>query len=201
MKERPSLGQLVKGVRQRFGYTLKEMAEHTGIPFSTLAKVETDRLNLNYDKIRQICDRLNIGMAELFAEETQEKPVANSRRSIGTIDGAVAVSTPMYDYFYLAPDLRQKDMIPIFSKLKARNMQEFGEFLRHPGEEFIFVVKGAIDVHTEFYDVSTLREGESVYIDSSMGHAYTIAAGFDEAHILSVCSATQEQLLNNAHRD
>jgi hypothetical protein len=50
----PTLGSLLRGLRSRKGWTLKEMSERTGIPVSTLSKVEHDRLTLTYDKLLQI---------------------------------------------------------------------------------------------------------------------------------------------------
>ena len=42
-----------------------------------------------------------------------------------------------------------------------------------------------------------LETGESVYIDSNMGHAYIAAAGCDEVLLLGVCSSSDEQLLES----
>jgi len=69
---------------------------------------------------------------------------------------------------------------------------EFGDYVRHAGEEFVYVVEGAIVAHTEFYEPVTLNVGESIYIDSSMGHAFLVAPGFDEALVLGVCSAAED---------
>ena len=62
----PTLGTLIRSLRARQGWTLKEMSEKTGIPLSTLAKVEHDRLTLGYDKLLQISQRLKIKMSDLF---------------------------------------------------------------------------------------------------------------------------------------
>jgi quercetin dioxygenase-like cupin family protein len=78
-------------------------------------------------------------------------------------------------------------MVPILSRCKARTMGEFGPLLRHEGEEFIFVVRGQVAVHTEIYGAEVLNTGEGVYLDSRMGHAY-LQAGEEEAWILSVNS-------------
>ena len=43
----PTLGQVMRGIRSRNGWTLKEMSEQSGIPVSTLSKVEHDRLTLS----------------------------------------------------------------------------------------------------------------------------------------------------------
>jgi hypothetical protein len=41
-----------------------------------------------------------------------------------------------------------------------------------------------------------LNEGESLYIDSSMGHAYLAAEGCDEAEVLGVMSSSDAELLD-----
>ena len=75
--------------------------------------------------------------------------------------------------------------------------KEFGALVRHPGEEYIYVIEGRIDIHTEFYDTVTLEAGESIYIDSNMGHAYVCAEGCKEALVLGVCSAAEEGLMES----
>ena len=95
----PTLGTVMKGIRSRNGWTLKEMSAKSGIPVSTLSKVEHDRLTLSYDKLQQLSQRLNIRMSDLFAEdEDNGAPRVTGRRSIGTIDQAVRVTTDNYDY-------------------------------------------------------------------------------------------------------
>lgn len=194
----PTLGALLKGLRARNGWTLKEMSERSGIPVSTLSKVEHDRLTLTYDKLLQLSQRLNIRMSELFAESgaAAEAPVT-ARRSIGYLEHAVRVNTSNYDYFYLCTELRRKRMIPVLTRVRAKSVEEFGELVHHSGEEYIFVVSGRIRVHTEFYDPVTLEEGESIYIDSNMGHAYVAGEGCDEAVVIGVCSSAEDGLMDS----
>lgn len=192
----PSLGTLLRGLRARRGWTLKEMSAETGIPLSTLSKVEHDRLTLTYDKLQQLARRLGLRMSELFAEDADSAPQAvTARRSIGGVDHALRVETPNYDYYYLCTELRRKRMIPVITKIRAKTSEQFGELVRHPGEEYIYVLKGNVAVNTEFYDPLTLTEGQSIYLDSSMGHAYLAAQGCDEAIVLGVMSSTDEELM------
>ena len=194
----PTIGSLLRALRARNGWTLKEMSKRCGIPLSTLSKVEHDRLSLTYDKLLLISQRLNIRMSELFAEEgSSPEPSVTARRSIGRIEDAVRVTTPNYDYFYLCPELRRKRMIPVLTRVRAKSLEEFGELVRHSGEEYIHVLEGRAEVHTEFYDPIVLEAGESVYIDSNMGHAYIAAEGCDEALLLGVCSSSDEQLMES----
>jgi transcriptional regulator with XRE-family HTH domain len=201
----PSIGSLLRSLRARNGWTLKQMSERSGIPLSTLSKVEHDRLTLTYDKLQLLSQRLNISMSELFAEPNDTpEPAVTARRSIGRMDSAVRVNTPNYDYYYLCPELRRKRMIPVLARVRAKSLKEFGELIRHPGEEYTHVLEGRVALHTEFYDPIVLEVGESVYIDSNMGHAYIAGEGCEEAVVLSVCSSAEESLeesLLNLHVD
>jgi transcriptional regulator with XRE-family HTH domain len=194
----PTIGNLLRALRARNGWTLKEMSERTGIPLSTLSKVEHDRLSLTYDKLQQISQRLNIRMSELFAEpDAGSEPPVTARRSIARLDDAIRVTTPNYDYYYLCPELRRKRMIPVLTKVRAKSLEEFGALVRHSGEEYIHVIEGRILVHTEFYDPIELAAGQGVYIDSNMGHAYITAPGCDQALLLGVCSSADDQLMES----
>lgn len=189
---KPTLGSLIRALRARNGWTLKEMSDRTGIPFSTLSKVEHDRLTLTYDKLQQLSERLHIRMSDLFAEPESTATPVMARRSVGTVEQAVHVSTKNYDYFYLCPELRRKRMLPILTRVRAKSIEDFGELVRHTGEEFIYVLEGRVTVHTEFYDPVTLEPGQTLYIDSNMGHAYVAGEGCDEAMILGACSSQEE---------
>jgi transcriptional regulator with XRE-family HTH domain len=201
MKTRhPTLGSLLRALRARNGWTLKEMSERIAIPVSTLSKVEHDRLTLSYDKLLQLSQRLNIRMSELFADpEVEAEAPVTARRSIGTIGEAVRVNTKNYDYYYLCAELRRKRMIPVYTRIRAKSLEEFGELVRHSGEEYLYIVEGAIIAHTEFYDPVELRVGQSIYIDSTMGHAYIAAKGCKEAVVLAVCSSADDSLLESLY--
>jgi len=172
------------------------MSERTGIPFSTLAKVEHDRLTLTYDKLMQLSQRLNLRMSDLFSEPDDglEAPIT-ARRSIGRIENAIRVNTPNYDYFYMCPELRRKRMVPTVTRIRAKSVKEFGDLVRHPGEEYIYILEGPVEIHTEFYEPIVLQVGESIYIDSTMGHAYVVPEGCEEALVLGVCSSAEEDLM------
>ena len=188
----------MRGLRLRNHWTLKEMSEHTGIPLSTLAKVEHDRLTLTYDKLLQLSQRLNLRMSDLFSEADQapDAPIT-ARRSIGRLSNAIRVNTPNYEYFYMCPELRRKRMVPTVTRIRARSVEEFGELVHHPGEEYIYVLQGPVEIHTEFYEPIVLQTGESIYIDSTMGHAYVAPKGHDEALVLGVCSSASDDLMES----
>lgn len=191
IKSPPTLGPVLRSWRERKNWTLKEMSDRTAIPVSTLSKVERDRASLTYDKLLQVSQGLRISLSELFAPESNTpggEPAITARRSIGRLADAVRVNTEHYDYYFLCPELRHKRMTPMITRVRARSLAEFGELLRHSGEEYIYVLSGVIAVHTAFYDPVVLKSGESIYVDSSMGHAY-VAEDCEEATVLAVCSS------------
>ena len=197
-QRRPTLGSLLRGLRLRNHWTLREMSERTGIPLSTLAKVEHDRLTLTYDKLLQLSQRLNLRMSDLFSEadDAGDAPIT-ARRSIGRLSDAIRVNTPNYEYFYMCPELRRKRMVPTLTRVRAKSIEEFGELVHHPGEEYIYVLEGPVEIHTEFYEPIVLQTGESIYIDSTMGHAYVAAPGHDEALVLGICSSADDDLMDS----
>jgi transcriptional regulator with XRE-family HTH domain len=193
-----TLGRLLRSLRIRNEWTLKEMSEHTGIPISTLSKVEHDRLTLTYDKLVELSQRLDIRLSELFADSNRDvEGAVTARRSIGRTGDAVRINTKNYDYYYLCPELRRKRMLPIVVRIRAKGAEEFGALVHHSGEEYVYVLAGRIKVLTEFYDPVVLTVGESIYLDSKMGHAYVAAEGCDEAVVLGVCSSTEETLMES----
>lgn len=194
----PTLGALLRALRSREGWTLKEMSAKSGIPVSTLSKIEHDRLTLTYDKLQSLGQRLGLRMSELFAEsDTDVALPVTARRSLGDVARSVRVETPNYDYYYLCTELRRKRMIPVVTKIRARSSEQFGDLVRHSGEEFIYVLSGKVTVQTEFYDPVTLVPGQALYIDSSMGHAYLAAEDCDEAEVLGVMSSADEDLMEH----
>ena len=82
-----TLGHLIKLLRQRNSWTLRQMSEKVGIPLSTLAKVEADKLSLTYDKLQQFTSSLGLSMTEFLALGEASAPgsvprVFTARRSV-----------------------------------------------------------------------------------------------------------------------
>ena len=202
------LGQCLKAARQARGLTLKQVAERTGMALSTLSKVENGLMSLTYDKLLQLTSGLKMEIAELFnpavAAATPGRPVT-ARRSISRAGQGQLINTKFYTYTYQCTDLIGKRMVPIVAEVRARSLDEFGPLLRHAGEEYFLVTSGRVAVHTEFYAPEILDEGDGIYLDSTMGHAYLNAG--EAASAKGVCLCTSEapdlydQLRQIASRD
>jgi transcriptional regulator with XRE-family HTH domain len=188
-KKNSRLGPALRSVRRRLGITLAEVSKRSGITASTLSRVENNGASLTYDKLVRLAEGLSVDIAEFFraTNDPSGHPMVTARRSIDRSDGVV-VETPRYLYRYLHTDISGKQLVPVITERLLNNVKNFGEYHRHPGEEFIYVLEGTMDLYTEFYGPMRVEAGQSVYIDSSMGHAY-IAVGSTPCRILGVMTA------------
>ena len=170
------------------------MNQKTGLPVSTLSRIETDQISPTYEQLSKLSLGLDIDMGQLLSGDTEAaKPLQTARRSVNRAGDGQLLETPMQSLRYLSVDLTNKQFAPIIGEIKARSLQEAGEFHRHDGEEFIFVVAGELELHSESYTPLGLRAGDSVYFDSGMPHAY-VAVGKERCKILSICTAPFEQV-------
>ncbi len=189
-------GAMLKKLRIQRGWTLKEVSRRTGYPVSTLSKIENDRVSLTYDKLTRISAGLEVDFSRLFGahEDAQDGTGILGRRSVARAGEGNLIESKNYLHVYPAAELLNKRIIPIVVDVRARSLEEFGELVRHSGEEYIYVLEGEIDVHTSVYAPVRLKAGDSIYLDSTMGHAY-VAACPPPCRILAICSGTESQMV------
>lgn len=180
----PSLGAVLLGIRKRNGWTLREMSGHSGIPVSTLSKIEHDQLTLGYDRLVELGRRLGLGVADLFAAPGGSGE--GLRRSINRGASGPRTEGTHYDSVYLSAEVAGKRLVPTVIRVLSRDLAGFGPLTRHPGEEFAYVLQGRVVLHTEGHDPEPLAAGDSVYLDGGLGHAYLLAHGCEAASILCV---------------
>ncbi len=186
---RARLGRALRAIRAELGVSLADVALRTRVSVSTLSKVENGQLSLTYDKLVQLSEGLGVDISAFFSDQPRVEATAEpvtARRSITRPGEEMLVETSNYDYRYLVTELSQKAMVPILITIRARSLVDFGQFSRHSGEEFIYVLDGPIEVHTEHYAPTLLETGDSMYLDSTMAHAF-IAVGDRDALMLNVC--------------
>ena len=88
-------------------------------------------------------------------------------------------------------------MIPIIITVRARSVDELGGLVRHAGEEYLYVLTGTMELHSDLYAPLPLEPGDSVYFDSGMAHAY-VWTGKEPCTVLAVCAGQGIQHLAGA---
>ena len=181
--EEESPGARIRALRLGQGLTLAQLSARIGLAVSTLSKLEKGAISLSYDKLMLISEGLGLDMASLVDPKPQLPRVpglTTGRRVLQRAGEGQVVETRSYRQTYLATELLSKKMTPIFVDIRARTLDEFvaefGGLIRHPGEEFSYVLEGELDFHSELYAPVRLRAGDSIYFDSEMGHAYLKAS-------------------------
>lgn len=181
----PELGLRVKRLRKESGLTLQDVAVRSGVSISTLSKIENGRSAAGMDTVVKVARGLGV-LFQRLVEDPPPAPAAGLSRLVVTKAGdAHAYPTEIYDYADYSAQLRRPKLMPLMITVKTRSVPALVDWSTHPGEEFIFVLEGAIDLHTEHYAPQRLEQGDTAYFDSLMRHAF-VAVGTDAARILSV---------------
>jgi len=184
-----TIGTRIRQQRRARRWTLKVLSEASGIPLSTLSKVETGLVSLNVGKLMKVCSALGTDVMQLVApgETAPDSAVSpgqavTGRRSVTRLGQARRVETLHTVYEHHATDFLKRRISPAVLELKAGDAPDL---IHHQGEEFLFVLEGSVEVLSEFYEPIVLVAGESVYIDSSMGHNVR-AVGRKPARVLNI---------------
>jgi transcriptional regulator with XRE-family HTH domain len=189
-------GAALKGFRTERGLTLADVAQRTGLPVSTLSKIENGKMELTVDKLLRITLAFDINVADLLgAPASQQAGQASRRRSITRAGEGKAVHSPYGSYSYQGYELLNKSITPMIAEITCRSLEQFGPFHRHKGEEFVYVISGELALYTDSYTPAYLKAGDTIFFDSEMGHAY-VAVGDEPCRILSVFSTPDNEPLD-----
>jgi uncharacterized cupin superfamily protein/DNA-binding transcriptional regulator YiaG len=184
------VGGHLRQARKARGLTLAELSERSGIAVSTISKAERGDIALTYDKFAALAHSLELEFDAIFGR--RRKPAAGAMKPSFTAAGKQQVyDTPNYEYGMLANNLTGKRMMPMRAHIHARAVADFPEYIRHSGEEFVFLLSGKLELRFENGKSFRLMPGDSLYFDSSVGHIY-VSVGEEDADALVCCVDTDE---------
>ncbi|KJZ16705.1 MULTISPECIES: XRE family transcriptional regulator [unclassified Halomonas] len=180
------LGERLKEIRLANQWTLEDVSQKTGLARSTLSKIENDQISPTFTAVQKLIGGLDIDLPQLLSPPRQQTRTMGRRDMTRRGEGQ-RHPTPTYEHELLSCELAQKRMIPFKTIVRARHFEEFSEWVRHDGEEFLMVLDGEILLYSEFYEPLRLVAGDSIYFDSDMGHAL-VSVSEEDATVLSVCT-------------
>ncbi|MGA1025234.1 MAG: XRE family transcriptional regulator [Rhodobacteraceae bacterium] len=179
------LGTRVRELRKARAWTLEQAATHAGLARSTLSKIENGQMSPTYDALKKLATGLGISVPQLFTPPQRDQ--INGRMAVTKSGAGTAHATVTYEHELLAETLSKKTMLPYRARVRARSMDEFDGWVRHDGEEFLYVLTGVVRLYTEFYEPVEMRRGDSAYYDAAMGHN-VVSVSEEDATILWVTS-------------
>ncbi|WP_207005759.1 helix-turn-helix domain-containing protein [Trinickia mobilis] len=187
-----AVGARLRNARKSRDLTLMQLSELSGIAVSTISKAERGDIALTYDKFAALAHALNVDFDTIFGHAKRNAACA-MKPSLTRSGKQMIYSTPNYELGMIANDLTGKRMVPMRALIRARKLEDFPDYIRHSGDEFMFLLKGRLELHFENGTVFRLEQGDSLYFDSAVGHVY-ISTGRGEAEVLVCCVDT------DAHR-
>lgn len=117
--------------------TLKQLSERSGV---ALSKMELAQVSVSYEKLAAAARALGVDIAQLFtqalASSAQVQPIVVST----AIADAPGYSTGNYDYHPMAGVFPGRSMTPVYARIFARELQQFEDYMRHPGQEFALML-------------------------------------------------------------
>ncbi len=179
------LGRRVRELRKEKDWTLEQAARQAGLARSTLSKIENGQMSPTYDALKKLAVGLEITVPQLFTPPQREQ--VNGRMTVTRSGEGQHQATTTYEHDLLAETLTRKKMLPYRARIRARSMEEFDGWVRHNGEEFLYVLTGVVKLYTEFYEPVEMKRGDSAYYDATMGHN-VVSVSPEDATILWVTS-------------
>ena len=182
--EPQELGKRVKEIRLKQNLTLEEASKLTGLARSTLSKIENEQISPTFSAVSKLVKGLGIDIPQLFTK-TNNQSSRGGRRDITLASEGKERLTPTYEHRILGSKLLNKKMLPYHTTIRARSFEDFEDWVRHEGEELLYVLSGKVMFYTEHYEPIELNVGDSAYYDCEMGHA-VISNSDQDAEILWV---------------
>ncbi len=183
--DRADVGARLRRRRQANGLTLKELSERSGVTLSMISKAERGEVALTYDKFAALARALGMDFRDLFGQADETSAAGGV--SFTPAGQHVLYRSGNYGYGMLATDLTGKRMVPMRATISARRVEDFADYIRHPGEEFVYLLTGELRICFEDGREAVMQPGDSLYFHSSTGHIY-LSVGAGDAEAIIVCT-------------
>jgi transcriptional regulator with XRE-family HTH domain len=157
------VGERMRNMRKGQGLTLKDVADRAGVTQSLVSAIERGQTNPSLETLRRLAQVLSVPIFHFFLEDTlsSQMVVRHGARRV--------LSLPFSEarYELLCPDF-SRSMEMLLTELSPHTCSS-PTAVTHDGEEFAFVLKGAvqIDVAGTLYE---LEEEDSIYYDARCPH-------------------------------
>lgn len=194
---KPDLGDNLKRLRGIRGWSVSRLANEADIPQSTLSKVENGQMSLNYEKLIQVAQALEVDVSDLFVtdEELSASQSAMARRTIDRHSESYTGREHHFNFRYLCTELKNRLMVPALLDIEDLNAVNIDSdtnqipMMKILGERFAYVLEGPVLFHCEQYETVRLETGDALYIDAAMPHSFTSESG-QHPKVLTVLSSS-----------
>jgi transcriptional regulator with XRE-family HTH domain len=165
----------IKEFREVMAISAIDMARDIGLSLETYEQYETGELDIPISVLYRIANRLGTDTTVLLTGEDPRMETASVCRAG---KGIQVERYPGYEYSSLAYNFKGRTMEPLLVTLDTRKPP--APLVRHPGQEFNYIVKGKIRVTVGNRDYD-LGAGDTIYFDARLPHAQSALESGNEA--------------------
>lgn len=178
-------GAAIRRLRRERGWRLADLSVRSGVPLSSLSKVELGQTSLGYEVLIRLCHALEVDIDHLVAQAPpgDPTPAAAGRRAVIRAGQGEPCDLGGLSGLVSATELLRRTFTPVV--LEVVDTQRTGGLLRAPGEAYLMVLLGQAIMHSDAYAPLCLSPGDGVYFDAEMGFALT-AQGEPPARVLLI---------------
>jgi transcriptional regulator with XRE-family HTH domain len=156
----------IRDLRDIAGFTADQVAQKTGIPLDEYEAYETGTHDFSFSHLFNIAEALGVDISDLL---TGESPKLHGYVLTRAGQGLAFNRREQYAYHHLAYNFRDKLAEPFIVTVAEDGPGAEKQAHSHEGQEFDYVLQGNLKIilgGNELY----LKEGDSVYYDSSLPH-------------------------------
>ncbi len=190
MSEKNLLGGKIRQIRETQKMSVEELASNSNTSSELIEQLENGALVPSLTPLMQIARALGVRLGTFLDDAPHTGPVVVKKGSSENIvrfsGNCDTCEKSTLDFFSLAADKADRHMEPFIIDVHPPQSGEAKQS-SHEGEEFIYVLKGQIEI---LYgkDSFTLSAGDSIYYDSIVPH-HVHASGNEDAKIMAIVYA------------
>jgi transcriptional regulator with XRE-family HTH domain len=154
------IGTKLRQLRQTNGLTLEELASRSELTKGFLSQVERNLTSPSISTLEDILEALGTNLSQFFSQPEEEQIV------FGPQDYFVD-EQPERTIEWIVPNAQKNEMEPIRLTLPAKSSSQ--EMTSHTGEEFGYVLKGAIVLIAGGRHLK-VKAGETFYLSGTVSH-------------------------------
>lgn len=181
------VGERVRRVRESRGLSLQDVCQRTDLDPATLTGIEQGTLAPPLGVIIRLAKALEMRMGYFISGEEEKPFTVVRRRDRKMVSRYDAKKGKYYGYEFesLAPYKKDRHMEPFLVTLEPAPTEH--ERSAHEGQEFIYVLKGEMEVRLG-EEIHILEPGDAIYYDSNVPHLVK-CRGSEATKILAVLYA------------
>jgi DNA-binding transcriptional MerR regulator/quercetin dioxygenase-like cupin family protein len=175
-RPRPSaVGPRLRRLRLERGDSLARVAQAAGVSVGFLSALERGQMSASVATLRRLARFYRLNILALFdPSEANPGRVRPADRKLLDAGPGVRMELLAWGQAVMEPHL-----------FRIAPGAGSGESYAHEGEEFLFILRGCLEISLEGGETHRLEQGDSFYFESSTHHRWT-NPGKKEAHILWV---------------